>query len=88
MLTPYSEGLSGVKTIDGNDISLDVIIAYRIDPQKAPYILQYVAPTLVLLEAVLLFNEHLAPATLIAFCFIWAGLVVYSIDAWMTVRKN
>ena len=32
------------KTIDGNDISLDVIIAYQIDPAKAPYILQYVAP--------------------------------------------
>lgn len=31
------------KTIDGNDISLDVIVSYRIDPQKAPYILQYVA---------------------------------------------
>lgn len=31
------------KTIDGNDISLDVIIAYRIDPDKAPYILQNVA---------------------------------------------
>jgi len=31
------------KTIDGNDISLDVIIAYKIDPAKAPYILQYVA---------------------------------------------
>lgn len=31
------------KTIDGNDISLDVIIAYRIDPRKAPYIVQYVA---------------------------------------------
>ena len=31
------------KTIDGNDISLDVIIAYQIDPTKAPYILQYVA---------------------------------------------
>jgi len=31
------------KTIDGNDISLDVIIAYRIDAQKAPYILQHVA---------------------------------------------
>ncbi len=31
------------KTIDGNDISLDVIIAYRIDPKKAPYILQNVA---------------------------------------------
>jgi regulator of protease activity HflC (stomatin/prohibitin superfamily) len=31
------------KTIDGNDIGLDVIIAYRIDPSKAPYVLQYVA---------------------------------------------
>ena len=31
------------KTIDGNDISLDVIIAYRIDPERAPYILQNVA---------------------------------------------
>ncbi|MFH1488757.1 MAG: prohibitin family protein [Pseudomonadota bacterium] len=31
------------KTTDGNDISLDVIIAYRIDPQKAPHLLQYVA---------------------------------------------
>lgn len=31
------------KTIDGNDISLDVIIAYRIDPAKAPFILQNVA---------------------------------------------
>ncbi|MFH1154312.1 MAG: SPFH domain-containing protein [Pseudomonadota bacterium] len=31
------------KTIDGNDISLDVIIAYRIDPAKAYLILQNVA---------------------------------------------
>jgi regulator of protease activity HflC (stomatin/prohibitin superfamily) len=31
------------KTIDGNDIGLDVIIAYRIDANKAPHILQYVA---------------------------------------------
>ena len=31
------------KTIDGNDISLDVIIAYRIDANKASYNLQYAA---------------------------------------------
>ncbi len=31
------------KTIDGNDISLDVIISYRINPEKAPYILGNVA---------------------------------------------
>jgi len=31
------------KTVDGNDISLDVIIAYRIDPTKASHIVQFVA---------------------------------------------
>lgn len=31
------------KTIDGNDIALDVIIAYRIDAQKAPEIIMNVA---------------------------------------------
>jgi len=31
------------KTIDGNDISLDVIIAYRLDAEKAPFVLQNVA---------------------------------------------
>ncbi len=31
------------KTIDGNDIGLDVIIAYRLDPKKAPFVLQNVA---------------------------------------------
>ena len=31
------------KTIDGNDISLDLIISYRINPEKAPHILQYVS---------------------------------------------
>ncbi len=31
------------KTIDGNDISLDVIIAYRIDGERAPFVVQQVA---------------------------------------------
>jgi regulator of protease activity HflC (stomatin/prohibitin superfamily) len=31
------------KTVDGNDISLDIIVSYRIDPEKAPMILQFVA---------------------------------------------
>jgi regulator of protease activity HflC (stomatin/prohibitin superfamily) len=38
------------KTVDGNDISLDIIIAYRIDPEKAAYILQYVAKNNIELE--------------------------------------
>ena len=33
------------KTIDGNDISLDVIVSWRIDPQRAPFIIEHVAPS-------------------------------------------
>jgi chloramphenicol-sensitive protein RarD len=43
-------------------------------------LMQYLAPTMVLLEAVLLFGEVLDPARLAAFCCIWAGLVVYSLS--------
>lgn len=47
-LNPYTGDKKGrddliFKTIDGNDISLDVIISYRIMPEKAPYIIQHVA---------------------------------------------
>ncbi len=31
------------KSVDGNDISLDVVISYRLDPEKAPMVLQEVA---------------------------------------------
>jgi len=50
--------------------------------------LQYIAPTLVLLQAVLLFGEHMSSSTLIAFAFIWAGLAVYSVDAWISLRRR
>src|SRR6266478_4597766 len=46
-----STGVSGTraaddipfKTKDGNDIRIDVIFSYRVDPQRAPYIRQFVA---------------------------------------------
>ncbi len=51
--TNFSRGESDellFKTVDGNDISLDVIISYRIDPAKASLILEQVALNSVLLE--------------------------------------
>jgi regulator of protease activity HflC (stomatin/prohibitin superfamily) len=42
------------KTIDGNDISLDVIISYRIDREKVPDILDHVAPSDAALRDILL----------------------------------
>lgn len=44
-------------------------------------LIQYVAPTLVFLQGVLLFGEKLTTVHCITFGLIWAGLVVYAIDS-------
>ena len=49
--------------------------------------LQYIAPTLVLLQAVLLFGEPLEHGKLLAFLCIWAGLLVFSIDSLRAYRR-
>jgi chloramphenicol-sensitive protein RarD len=42
--------------------------------------LQYLGPTLQFLLAILVYGEAFAHVQLIAFCFIWAGLAVFSVD--------
>ena len=46
--------------------------------------LQYIAPTLIFLIAVLAFGEEFTQAKMIAFPMIWAALAVYS---WSMVRQ-
>jgi chloramphenicol-sensitive protein RarD len=43
-------------------------------------IMQYIAPSFVFLIAVFVFKEPFGSTKLIAFCFIWAALVIYSIS--------
>lgn len=43
-------------------------------------IMQYIAPTMIFLTAVFLFGEPFGGITLVAFGFIWAALVVYSLS--------
>lgn len=38
------------KTFDGNDIAVDITVAWRIAPEKAPYILQFVGPNMTAVE--------------------------------------
>jgi chloramphenicol-sensitive protein RarD len=42
-------------------------------------ILQYVAPTMIFLTAVFVFDEPFGTAQMVAFPMIWAALVLYSI---------
>lgn len=43
-------------------------------------ILQYIAPSFVFLIAIFVFREPFGTTKLVAFCFIWAALVVYSVS--------
>jgi chloramphenicol-sensitive protein RarD len=73
-------------------VTLVPLLCFNAAARHLPYaalgFLQYVAPTLVLLQAVLLFGEHLSTSTLTAFAFIWAALAIYSVDAWRSLQRN
>lgn len=73
-------------------ITLVPLVCFNAAARHLPYttlgFLQYIGPTLVLAQAVLLFGEHLTASTLVTFAFIWAGLALYSLDAWMTFRRR
>lgn len=68
------------------------LIAFNAAARHIPYatlgFLQYVSPTLVLLLAVFMFDEPLDRSRLLAFACIWAGLAVYSVDAWRVLRRQ
>lgn len=73
-------------------VTLVPLVCFNAAARHLPYatlgFLQYIAPTLVLTLAVLVFGEHMPSATLVTFCFIWAGLIVYSADAWNATRRR
>lgn len=51
-------------------------------------ILQYIAPTLIFLVAVFVFDEPFGQARMIAFPMIWAALVIYSVALWRQLRQR
>lgn len=71
-------------------VTLIPLVCFNAAARHLPFttlgFLQYIAPTLVLLLAVLMYGEHLTTSTIITFAFIWAGLAVYSVDIWLKSR--
>lgn len=73
-------------------VTLIPLICFNAAARHLPYttlgFLQYLAPTLVLLQAVLLFGEEFDSRNLFAFICIWAALAIYSFDSWRMLRKR
>lgn len=73
-------------------VTLVPLVCFNAAARHLPFttlgFLQYLAPTIVLVLAVSLYDEHLSPSTLITFAFIWVGLAIYSVDAWINLRRR
>lgn len=48
--------------------------------------LQYLAPTLQFLLAVVVYNELFTLSNLCSFMLIWGGIIFYSVDAWLAMK--
>ena len=73
-------------------ITLVPLVCFNAAARHLPYatlgFLQYLAPTLVLLQALFLFGEHLDSPRLVSFGCIWLALVVYSMDIWYRLSRG
>ena len=78
--------LVGVGPVTAVPLLLFAAGARRI-PLATLGMLQYLSPTLQLLLGVLLFHEPFSALRLAGFGFIWAALLIYSIDGWQQSRR-
>ncbi|WP_416427223.1 EamA family transporter RarD [Pseudomonas sp. App30] len=82
----------GLWLLAAGPITLVPLVSFNAAARHLPYttlgFLQYLAPTLVLLLAVFKYHEPLGANALVAFGFIWAGLILYSIDAVVNLRRK
>lgn len=78
--------------IAAGPVTLIPLICFNAAARHLPYatlgFLQYLTPTLVLLQAVLLFGEALQGPQLLAFACIWLGLLVFSLDSLRLLRRT
>jgi len=73
-------------------VTLIPLLCFNAAARHLPYstlgFLQYITPTLLLALAVLVFKEPFPADRQLAFFCIWAGLAVYSYDAWRVVGRS
>jgi len=73
-------------------VTLVPLILYNSGAQKIPFghlaIYQYIAPSLQFFVAVIIFKEHLDPFHYQSFFLIWCGLMVFTWERIMTIKRK
>lgn len=63
-------------------------IAAQCIPLSTSGMLQYLAPTLQLIFAVMLYGEEITPGEMFGFASVWIALGIFSIDSLRAMRAN
>lgn len=73
-------------------VTLIPLLCYNMAARVLPYstlgLMQYVAPTMLLLLAVFAYGEPLPHSKLVAFISIWLGLAVFTFDTILAIRQR
>lgn len=76
----------------GGPITAIPLVLFAVGARRIPLstvgLLQYIAPTMQLLTAVLLFHEPFSTARIVGFSMIWAALAIYGIDGLLAGRRR
>ena len=68
------------------------LVLFAVGARRIPLstvgLLQYIAPTLQLLCAVLVFHEPFAGPRVVGFTLIWAALLIYGVDGFVAARRR
>jgi len=88
----FWSGSTALWLLAAGPLTLLPLICFNSAARHLPYatlgFLQYLAPTLVLLLAVFVYDEPLPPARLLSFACIWLALAIYSLDIWLMLRRQ
>jgi chloramphenicol-sensitive protein RarD len=80
----------GLLLFGAGAVTATPLLMFAAAARRLPYstmgLLQYIAPTLQFLAAVLLFGEPLHTAHIVTFALIWAGCALYAWDSWRALR--
>ena len=88
----FFSSMDGFWLIAAGPVTLIPLICFNMAARSVPYaslaFLQYIAPTLVLLQAIFIYGEQFSTTAMLAFSFIWVALLIYSFDLWRTFQRN
>ena len=75
----------------GGAVTATPLLLFNAAAKRLPYstlgFLQYIAPSLQFLLAVLVFGEPFTPAHALCFGAIWAALAIFSVEGWRASRR-